>query len=1136
MDLADADCNHCLVAELTSQDVRISLLGGVRVHIGDGGLVDPLPRKCQELLAALALDPGSAITVGRLVSLIWGDDPPRTAEKTLQTYVARLRRELGSQAIIRTGAAYRLDVDPASIDTARFRGALAIGNLDAALREWTGPPLAGIDSEGLRPLVDALTEEWLEAVELSLERSIETDPGSSVGRLTGLVADYPFREGLWALLMIALYRSGRQAEALDTYRRARTLLVEELGVEPGPRLRDLEQLVLRQDDELGTPIGLAPRRGRAPNAPTGTLTFGFVELDDAAGLWSEHGSTAADVVSALVDAATDLAEDHDGLVFSGRSESPGVAFDRAADACAWAVSLHQTVETTQWPHGHEVAVRIGLHTGEADERNGSYYGPTVTFTQRLATVAAPGQTVATAVTALLSGVESVTLGTFIFDGIRGERDLCQIGPGSFPRPQIGFADVDQIPRPAHSLLGRDGLVERVSAALSQAQIVTLVGPGGIGKTRLAIEVTRRRDPTSTRAWFVNLADVSTSTEVERTLADTIGARESSDRTLQDAIAATLDARPTLVVLDNCEHVIDGVTQLANDLVQRCPTAKFLATSREGLGIPAEQVLPIGPLDAATAGVDLFMERAHALDPELRLDSKAVEAVCRRLDGVPLAIELAATTSRSMTPADLLARLDNMFSLLSGSRRRTLERHRTLRATIQWSYDLLSVNEQLLFQRLAIFSGSFDLRAVEAIVADHDLPANDVGALLSDLVDRSMCTVESGAAGRRFRLLEPMRQFGLEELHNAESNESLHRRHAEHVYTRLSDLRDLLAGPDEIEGVVQLAELWPNLRGAIDYAIDSDDLQLATELVEAVAAQGYLRRGLGEIGDWIERILDYAEPSDHHTIGFGLLWTSLYAQVTENRNTYDRLVAPLGSPETPFGSLASSIMNGDSDAVLACMPDALSVAQQRTDRLLPWILHIINDGNLLASGRLDEAQAHLASIIDQETNTLPPTLLSWAIFMFAAIEEIQGRHADQHYDRIAQMTLPPRSNSPAPSLAARRSAALGDSDRAFTMLREHVDDLTAGNNPNGALIVARELVNILVIGGRMTEAAALLGHLDAAGVDEIPGFGSLLAEARALVDANPTTAEIRATTARAADRPHNLLPVLTQTLDTLLVRS
>jgi DNA-binding SARP family transcriptional activator len=230
--------------------VRISLLGGVSAAADSGKPIDVGPAKCQLVLAVLALWAGSAVPVPRLVDLVWGEDPPRTAEKTLQSYVVRLRKGLGGQAIVRTGAAYRLAVGTDAVDVGRFRRHLEARDIDRALSEWAGPPLAGLDAPGLAPVVDGLVEQWLGAVEIDLERQVRTDASAAVGPLTELTADHPFREGLWSLLMTALYRVGRQADALEAYQRARSHLVDQLGVEPGPQLRDLEYLILNQDRSL----------------------------------------------------------------------------------------------------------------------------------------------------------------------------------------------------------------------------------------------------------------------------------------------------------------------------------------------------------------------------------------------------------------------------------------------------------------------------------------------------------------------------------------------------------------------------------------------------------------------------------------------------------------------------------------------------------------------------------------------------------------------------------------------------------------------------------------------------------------------------------------------------------------------
>ena len=235
--------------------LEIRLLGGVEARADDGGPLDIGPAKCRALLAALALSPGAAVPVGRLIELVWGDDPPRTAAKTLQTYVTRLRKGIGADRVVRVGEAYRLDVEPGSVDVERFRGLVAAGDHAGALAEWSGPPLVGMGGDAMQAIVDGLTEQWLEAVEADLAARSDVDPEAAIGPLTEAWRAHPYREGLVGLLMVALYRAGRQADALAAYREARNRLVEELGVEPGPALAAVEARILGHDPTLLAPAG-----------------------------------------------------------------------------------------------------------------------------------------------------------------------------------------------------------------------------------------------------------------------------------------------------------------------------------------------------------------------------------------------------------------------------------------------------------------------------------------------------------------------------------------------------------------------------------------------------------------------------------------------------------------------------------------------------------------------------------------------------------------------------------------------------------------------------------------------------------------------------------------------------------------
>ncbi|HEX8508494.1 MAG TPA: BTAD domain-containing putative transcriptional regulator, partial [Propionibacteriaceae bacterium] len=710
------------------------------------------------------------------MDLVWGEEPPRTAEKTLQSYVVRLRKGLGANSIIRTGAAYRLNVSPEAIDVARFRQHLDSGNVEAALAEWTGTPLAGLEGHGLTPAVDGLLEQWLSTVEIDLERRLQTNPTAAIGPLTELAADHPFREGLWALLMTALYRAGRQADALDAYRKARQHLVEQLGVEPGPRLRELEALVLDQDEQLSGPKRFTEHM---PGHPTGTVTFGFCEVAGSSQLWVTHREKMAAAVARLHVLVQAVVHRHGGYVFATAGETFGAAFHRADDAAAWGRELHLEVTSEAWPGGVQLHLRIGMHTGETEERAGSYFGPAVNTAARIAAAGHGGQILVSGVTsALLDRSDLLDLGTQRLKGELSAVEILQLDEGRHPPLRTDDSRRGNLPLRLGRLHGRENDVEVIGEALTHSPLVTLVGPGGIGKTRLALEAGMSDADRAGGVWLIELAGIASSSHVPRAVANVLDVKESPGRGLTQSVLEVLKPRSALLVLDNCEHVIDGAAELVQAIAERCPHVRVLATSREALGVRGEQLIEVGPLDPDGPARELFNERAEALSTTF--DAAAarsdVQEICLRLDGLPLAIELAAARTGTLAPADLVDRLGHRLQLLTGGRRTSAARHRTLRATIQWSYDLLTPRQQALFQRLSVFAGPFDLEGAGSVAGDAD--RDRIDELLEGLVEKSMITVVPGSFGRLFRLLETMREFAAEQLVAAGSSYLAAERHAQ----------------------------------------------------------------------------------------------------------------------------------------------------------------------------------------------------------------------------------------------------------------------------------------------------------------------------------------------------------------------
>ena len=898
--------------------MRIRLLGTVGAVTDRGEPVDVGPAKCQALLAALALSAGTAIPAWRLVELVWGAAPPRTADRTLQSYVSRLRKGLGERTLVRVGSAYRLEVPADAVDVERFLRHLEAGDTVAALAEWTGYPLTGLSVPGLAATVDGLVERWLTTVAADLAGRVDTDPAAAVGPLTELTARHPFREELWALLMTALYRTGRQADALAAYRACRQRLVSELGVEPGPRLRETESLILGQDVRLAA-------------------------------------------------------------VASGRR-------------------------------------------------------------------------------------------------------------GNLPR------------RPGR-LIGRDEDLKNVSDALDAYPVVTLVGPGGVGKTRLALAVAERAEQD---AWLVELAEIGSAADVPRAVAGPLGINEQPGRTLTESIVTGLHARAALLVLDNCEHVVDGAAALAQAVADGCPGVRVLATSREGLGLSHghERLVAVAPLEPAGPAAELFHERASAVAPgyDPRADGHAVEEICRRLDGLPLAIELAAARTTSLAPADLLARLDDHLRVLIGRRRSGAGRHRTLWATIGWSYDLLAPDEQRLLQRLSVFAGPFDLAAAESV---GRLGGGDAVDLVGGLVERSMVVAEPGPFGRRFRLLETIRLFAAEHLAAAGGTGEAGQQHARWCLDQVTAIHRLLAGPAEAEGVARLAELWPNLRAAFGWACGARDRDLAYRLVRPVVAEIALRNR-NEAGDWVERLLAITPSEDTELVIFGLEWTAQRYKMSQNPGAYDRIAARHGEPAGARVRRARACAHADYPALAASAPHAAAELRRRGDHDLAEQAEVDLGAALLFGGHFARSDAVVARLAERYRAQGPPTLRNWCLMLLAYSASFQGEHdrAAELFDEAVGVAVPNGTHGPNRLVAARTHFRRGDRPRGLRMLREHIEELMDTDNMEGVCVAAVEFITMMAEVGSLPAAAEILRYVETTGLLDGPTWATQVAGARARLAGQP----------------------------------
>ncbi|WP_166350885.1 BTAD domain-containing putative transcriptional regulator [Phytoactinopolyspora limicola] len=719
--------------------MRFGVLGPLAVWTAEGRLIRVPEVKVRILLTHLLISNGRVVPADRLIDDMWGANLPANPNGALQTRISQLRRVLddaapGGRSVVASQApGYVLDVDPDDIDTGRFQALVAQAHaagdartkasvLADALALWRGPALIDFrDEDFARPEIVRLDELRLTAVEEQAEARLELGEHTLLAdELSELVAQHPLRERLRGAQLRALYRAGRQSEALNSYRRLREELADELGVDPSPELNTLYEAILRQDPQL-----------------------------------------------------------------AAQPPEPAV------------------------------------------------------------------------------------------------------------RPVSG-----NLPSVLTSLVGRDTAVDEVSKLLDSERLVTLTGPGGIGKTSLAIEAAHRvRDSFRDGAWLVELAGVGQPSgpdhrtiptgpapglsAVAETVAAALNLRDESRTPSQgkatdpmvevSQLAEALKTKHALVVLDNCEHVVDVVAALATTLLRAAPELRIVVTSQRSLKIAGERLWTVPPLALpeprgdlqslqASSAAQLFVARAAAAAPGFVLDStnaEAVEQICRRLDGLPLALELAATRVRALGVHELAARLDDRFRVLGAGQPRAQTQHRTLRAMIEWSWSLLSPAQQTVLRRLAVHADGCTLRAAEAVSAGADVAGaavvrEDAVDVLSDLVDRSLVVVAEHSAGDgpRYRLLESVAAYAEERLRAAGEAEPVRRRHREYYLQLLTAAGAHLHGPAQREWLPRLDTESGNLRHAFDSAVTDDDPGTALRLANRSAWYWVLRGRFREGRRWL----------------------------------------------------------------------------------------------------------------------------------------------------------------------------------------------------------------------------------------------------------------------------------------------
>ena len=513
--------------------------------------------------------------------------------------------------------------------------------------------------------------------------------------------------------------------------------------------------------------------------PRGTPTFLFSDIEGSTKLLQALGPAYAETLERHRTLLLDAFRAHGGTSLGTEGDSFFVVFEHASGAIAAAVEGQRALACAEWPEGRAVRVRIGIHTGEADVVGDNYVGMAVHVAARVSAAGHGGQILVTDVAAALAGSPpTIDHGRHRLKDV-GEVHLLQVPvPGiddDFPPLRSLSSLPNNLPASVDVFIGRQVELAEIRAALDDGRLVTLTGPGGSGKTRLALEAAAAALPAfADGVWFVALATATDETRIVPAIAQTLHIGDRLDESLLEVVSEGLRDRHALLVLDNCEHLVEAVGDVCSRLLAACPRLKVLATSREFLGVRGEHAMrtpPLGvPDDPALAGisdaVELFLTRAAAAAPQFdpaRADLAVVAQLCRRLDGLPLAIELAAARLRSLSLDQLSARLDDRFRLLTGGTRTDLPRQRTLEAVVAWSYELLNEAERVLFSRLSVFPHHFTLEMAEAVAASGPVDALDIVDLLGRLVEKSLVTTVELGSTMRYRLLETLRQYGQDRL-------------------------------------------------------------------------------------------------------------------------------------------------------------------------------------------------------------------------------------------------------------------------------------------------------------------------------------------------------------------------------------
>ena len=886
------------------QAFQIQLLGKFEVRVNERAIPDTewRSKRARSLVKLLALAPRQRLARDQVLDTLWPDSDFSAANNNLHQTLFTARKifeKAGLPALALEGGQLCLG-EEVWVDAEQFEAAAAQAS---ASQDPTRYQVA-LDLYAGQLLPEDLYEEWTLTRRESL-RLLQLNLLLALARLREAHQEYPFgiaalgqvlavdraNEEAHTLLMRLYALSGQRQLALRQFQLLQDALQSELAVSPGPAAIQLfEQIQAGKLFPQPTPERVQPLQS-FPTLPSGTVTFFFTDIEASTPLWEQQPQAMSIAVARHHAILREAIEGQSGIIFKVVGDQLQAAFPLAPQAVQAALAAQLALSAEAWPAEiGSLRVRMGLHSGEAVPQEGDYaVSHTLNRVSRVMSAGLGGQVLLSRAAAELANrqlpqeSELLDLGEHELKGLQQREHLYQLwAPGlrrDFPRLPGALSHKHNLPAPLTSFIGREDEIRELSQKVNAQRLVTLTGSGGTGKTRLALQVAGQvLEGFPDGVFLVELAPLSDPALIPQVCLQVMDLAAQPGQAPLATLTGYLAKKHLLLVLDNCEHMTQACARLVSQLLRDCPRLHILATSREilaaqgelafrvpSLSFPQERSLPSLAELAQYEAVRLLVERAAQVQPGFELNSgnaSALAQICARLDGIPLAIELAAARLRLLSPSQIAARLDQVFCILTGGSQAVLPRQQTLKAMIDWSYNLLSAREGLLLQRLAVFAGGWSLEAAEAVCADEagseacsaeTLAADEILDLLAQLVDKSLAIVLVQPGGARYRLLETVRQYARDRLVETGCGSKMRDLHLAY-YARLSGAAEPhLRGKGQVEWLEHLDEELDNLRAALEWS-------LSRQAVSGLKIHADLRwfwhlRGLFDEGvDWLEKLL------------------------------------------------------------------------------------------------------------------------------------------------------------------------------------------------------------------------------------------------------------------------------------------